>query len=280
MAIGEKAMLIHLHIREWTARKYDKAVSNKVKDDYQAKKDAGRYNKQLIAKEKIKEIRRIVLAIRTYNDENTLPWDDNGVRMLPAANYLDYVKEMNRFKSEFEIEVREFLQIYPDIIDAEAQRLGDMFNKDDYPDMATIEKKYSFTTKIVPVPNGDDFRVTLNEDEVSSIKDEITKKVAQSTKVAMQDLWKRLFKVVEHMIDRLSDKTNKFNDSVVGNIESLCDILPKLNVTNDSQLAQSVNDIKNELTKYEPQALRDDKEIRNKTADAAQKILNKMKSYQ
>lgn len=279
MAIGNKAMLVHLHIRRWTGRKYDKEISTKIEQQYNARKNVGSYRKKLVAGDQIDRIKSAGSAIRKFHYENTLPWEDDGVRMLPSDNYLHYVEKMRELKGSFDMEVNEFLRIYHSLIDEAQVKLGDMFKKDDYPDIDTLKTKYAVEQKIVPVPDASDFRVSLNNDEISAIKEEITKNVTQGTETGMKDLWDRLFKVVEHMVERLSKKS-KFNDSLVGNIESLCEILPRLNVTDDQLLTQSVQDVKDRLTAYDPQTLRDNPEIRNQTAEAAQEILDKMKSYQ
>ena len=278
MSLTEKTMLVYLNISAWTARKYDQRVSKEIEDKYNSE-DAGRYNKLLIARDSIKNIQRIVSEARTFHYENTLPWLDNGGRLLPAANYFDYVNAIQKFQDLYEKEVENFIRAYPALKSEAQHRLNSMFNEEDYPDILTLSTKYSFSTQVSPVPVADDFRVTLNEEEVEFIKTSIEKQVQESTESAMHDLWMRLFKVVQHMAERLSKEDNKFKNSLVNNINELCDLLPKLNITNDSELQTSVAEIKVKLTAYDPQTLRDNEDARNETAIEAQRILNKMRHY-
>nr|MDA3813832.1 hypothetical protein [Candidatus Cloacimonadota bacterium] len=207
-------------------------------------------------------------------------WSDNGGRLLPSANYFGYVKAIQCFKDDFEREVINFLRVYPDLKNESQHRLNSMFNAEDYPDQGTLRTKYSFSTQVSPVPVANDFRVNLTADEVDSIKESLEQQVKDSTYTAMNDLWKRLFKVVDHLAERLSDPDNKFKNTLVENITALCDLLPKLNITNDPKLAEAVVEIKAKLTANDSQTLRDNNVIRNKTAVEAQKILNKMRPYQ
>ena len=278
MSLTEKTMLVYLNISAWTARKYDQRVSKEIEDKYDSE-DAGRYNKLLIAKASIHNIQRIVSEARTFHYDNTLPWLDNGGRLLPAANYFDYVNAIQKFQDQYEKEVENFIRAYPALKDEAQHRLNSMYDEEDYPDVLTLSTKYSFSTQVSPVPIADDFRVTLNEEEVDSIKASIEKQVQESTESAMHDLWMRLFKVVQHMAERLSKEDNKFKNTLVTNITELCEILPKLNITNDPELQTSVAEIKAKLTAYNPQTLREDKTARGGVAAEAQRILNKMRHY-
>jgi len=277
--LNEKAMLICLNISFWTARKYDKRISQEIEDQYNAD-DAGRYNKILIAKEHLANIQKIISAARTFHYENTLPWSDNGGRLLPSANYLNYVKDIQSFKDDFEREVSNFLQVYPSLKDDARQRLNGMFDEKDYPDVYTLETKFAIKSMILPVPEADDFRVNLTDDEVDSIRTSIREQVQDSTQAGMKDLWQRLFKVVDHMVERLSDPDNKFKNTLIENITDLCDLLPKLNITADPELDEAVQEIKAKLTVNDSQTLRDNDVVRSNTAAEAQKIMNKMRHYQ
>ncbi|MCK5050817.1 MAG: hypothetical protein KAS53_03685 [Candidatus Cloacimonetes bacterium] len=279
MSLNDKAMLVYLNISFWTARKYDKKISQEVEDKYGAD-EAGRYNKILIAKEHLSNIQKIISSARTFHYDNSLPWSDNGGRLLPSANYFNYVKSIQCFKDDFEVEVANFLKVYPNLKDDAKQRLNGMFEEEDYPDVFTLEKKFNIKSMILPVPEADDFRVSLTEEEVDSIKESLEQQINESTQAAMNDLWGRLFKVVSHMAERLSDHDNKFKNSLVNNITELCELLPKLNITDDPELDKVVNDIRSKLTMNDSQTLRDNNNIRNKTAIEAQKILNKMRPYQ
>ena len=278
MALDEKAMVVALNICAWTARKYDRKISEEVENIHKSR-DAGRYNKLLIAKPSIRKLEKLASEARNFHYENTLPWLDNGGRLLPAANYFDYVKVIQEFRDKYENEVSDFIAMYPKLIEEAQYRLADMYNETDYPTIGEVEGKYSFKIQIYPVPTADDFRVNLNEEEINSIKEKIEQQVEDATESAMRDLWTRLFSVVGHLVERLSNRNNKFKDSLVTNIIELCKILPKLNITNDPDLSKLVEEVENKLTIHNPQTLREDITARNEIATEAQRILNKMRPY-
>jgi len=278
MSLNEKAMLVHLNISFWTARKYDRKISREIELQYNAD-EAGRYNKILIANEYLANIRKMISAARTFHYENTLPWNDNGGRLLPAANYFNYVKAMQNLQADFDRETANFIRVYPDLKNEAKLRLNGMFDEEDYPDISTLRTKYAFSSQVTPVPEADDFRVKLNDSEVDSIKQSIERQVQNSTREAMNDLWNRLYRVVNHMAERLADPENKFKNSLVDNIVDLCDLLPRLNITSDPKLEKALLEVRQKLTAYDSQTLRDSNDIRSQTALEAQKILDKMKHY-
>ena len=278
MSIQNKAMLVQLNISTWTARKFDPQVTKDVESRYSAI-NSGRYNKILIAAEYLGNIQKCVSAARKYHYENTLPWFDNGSRLLPAAQYLDYVKKMEEFKTSFEWEIQRFVSMYPDYKNEAYHRLNGMFSEEDYPELQTLKAKYAFGIQITPVPDAQDFRVEIAEADLENIRQNLKEQLEQSSQGAMLELWNRLYAVVEHMVERLSNEDNIFKNSMIGNIDELCQILPQLNVLDDPNLNWAVNEVKDKLATLSPDSLRNDPHLRSTAAVEAQKILAKLKDY-
>jgi hypothetical protein len=82
---------------------------------------------------------------------------------------------------------------------------------------------------------------------------------------------------VERMVERLSQEDAAFKDSLVGNIEQLIDLIPRLNFTEDEALDDVVQDLKPLIV--DPANLREDSRLRNKVARNAQAILQKANDY-
>jgi len=279
MDITKKAMLVRLSISQWTARKYDKNISDEVANEYHAGKDAGRYNKILIAQEAIKAIQKVVGEARKFHYENTLPWEDDGARILPATNFMDYSKEIRDYRQMFESEVKRFLDSYDTYVADARSRLNGMFKESDYPCKAELEQKYAFETSISPLPAGKDFRVSLQGSEIDKIRKSIEERVGLAQEAAMKDLWDRLYKVVDCMVERLSKKDAVFRDSLIGNVQDLVNLLPNLNLADDPSLEDMRRDVESKLCGYAPDTLRENPRARKKAADDAQAILDAMSGY-
>ena len=62
--LSQKAMLVHLKINQWTARKFDKDATTLVASNYSIDETVGRYNKELVPKKAIRKIQKAVSALR------------------------------------------------------------------------------------------------------------------------------------------------------------------------------------------------------------------------
>jgi hypothetical protein len=276
--IQDKAMLVILSISMWTARKYDKTVSKEIDDLHQAQ-DAGRYNKLLIDNDAMKHITSLAGDIRTYHYKVTLPWLDNGTRLLPSALYFDYCKQMETFKKQFDISVEHFISEYDGHKDAAFQTLGSMFKDSDYPEKESLRNKFSFETTFLPVPSEDDFRIELNNAEMEKIKHDLEKSTAKLTEASVTALWTRLKGVVTSLHAKLSDENAIFRNSLIGNIYELCHILPDLNITQDEGINTLSKEVMELLDGIGADTLRKDKKVRKEIAIESKSILDKMNGY-
>jgi hypothetical protein len=93
-SLSSRAMLCALSISMWSARKQDAEASEEIAQRHGAQSDAGRYHKVLLPKKALAEIRKIASEARQLHYFMTLPWDDNGYRVLPAAAYMEHTEKM------------------------------------------------------------------------------------------------------------------------------------------------------------------------------------------
>lgn len=279
LLLAEKAMIVRLSISQWTARKYDKDISKKIAIEHNTTVDAGKYNKTLIAKENLSTIQNIVNNARNFHYQNTLPWMDDGARLLPSKNYLNYTKEMRRFKADFENAVREFLLHYDDYINDACVRLNGLFKRTDYPPKSVLEKKYSFNIHIDPIPQSDDFRVSIQADEIDIIRKDIERRVAEAQAIAIRELWGRLYNIIKKVREKLSNSDKILRDSLINNVRETISILPRLNIFEDKNFDKIITDINEKICSHTPENLRNNNLTRQQVASEAEAILNAMSGY-
>jgi hypothetical protein len=285
--LTERAMLVNLSISQWSAVKNDKSVNREIAQKHGNSEDMGRFNKTLVPKDSLEKLRAVYSAARAEHYRRTLPWRDGGDRILSSAGYFEYAKVMRQFIQDTDTLVDWFCTNYPTYIAQARTKLNGLFNPADYPSVAEIRGKFGLRFDVFPLQSADDFRVELGSNEVSRIRQEIQASSDAMLNKAMADVWGRMKDVVGHMAERLKayqttadgKVLSTFRDSLVSNITDLLDVLPTLNLTNDPHVDEFAREIREYLTVYSPEALRNSETIRVDVASRADEILSKMAAF-
>lgn len=287
--LSERTVLSTLSIGVWSGRAADKQVTEEVSESHQADlKDAGRYSKQLISKKFMSKVGSVASVSRKAHRILTLPWQDDGTRILSTMGYKHYTQQMKIQRQSFNAAVDEFMKHLPEYITEAKPRLGTMFNPDDYPSTEDVKSKFTFDVEIRPVPEASDFRAELGDATVKAIVKDIEARGDARVKAALNDVFERILDSVGKMSERLraykpaagsEPAENSFRDSLIYNVQELADLLPSLNITGDKRVIELQQLLTTQLTSNSPDILRVDEHARKQTADQAEKLLKKVRSY-
>ena len=286
--LAQRAMLAGLTISQWSARKTDKRATREVHAAHNARDDAGRYNKALVARSALEGIAAVASEARGEHYRLTLPWLDNGARILPAKNFLEYSNIMRGLRERFEAAAAEFSANYSQFVDDARRSLGDLFDANDYPDERKISRAFDFGTRILPMPTAGDFRVEIGEAQADDMRRQIEAATAEALAGAQRDAWERIAKVVGAMVDRLSayqpgEKGQRaqgtFRDSLCQNVRDLVAVLPAFNIVSDPALTAIISRMERELCAHDAEDLRTNETARTATAQAAASILAEVSDF-
>lgn len=279
MMLNDRALLVSLSISQWTARKLDKKATKEVADNNRASTSAGRYNKSLLPlNDLLAHVHQKTGLIREKFAKNTLPWGVDGTRILPSANYLQFMQDFRKEKSEWQSLTRQFIDNYEDLVDEAKRWLGDLYDEKDYPSKLAVIEKFNMDLMVLPVP-ANDFRVQLSSDELSRLQEEMEGRMATVQQEAMMDAWGRLYKHVQHIADKLADPKGIFRDSMLDNAVETCDLLTRLNIADDPNLEAMRREVESKLVSHHPDSLRNDPDLRQDTAAEARKIMDLMGGF-
>jgi hypothetical protein len=275
--IHQRAMLVSLKMSKWSAAKYDKKISLEVAEKHHADADAGRYTKRLIPKGKnsYAELMAAYSELQNKHYEQTLPWSDEGWRLLPNANYNQYVAMVRESRSKIESLLEVFIADYPAIQADVRQRVNGLFNPSDWPEPVDLRKRFSVKVDFNPVPAGQDFRVELDSAALAEIARETEERVNNAVIQAQQNAVDRLHECVTRISERLNDPEAIFRDSLIENARDLTDVLTRLNVADDPRI-EALRQRVEQLAQVSPEALRTLPFQRASTAKEADAILADM----
>ena len=275
--LQQRAMLARVSVTRWAANKHDPKVSNEV-DVAHGAKNAGKFVKALVDKSHIKALQTSAGKIRQFHYEMTLPWDDEGDRLLPAKSFQKYTDGLRNLRLEDEQLQREFIKIYPSLVATAPQRLGTLFDPSDFPDVTELPTKFSMKVDIKPVPDAEDFRVNVGADAAAEIKKSITADADAKFQAAMKTCYTRMESVVSHISKTLKQEDPRIFDTLVTNARDLVECLEDLNIADDPHLEQLRQDL-DAVLPSSARALKHNPDLRAKVADEADMILAKMKGY-
>lgn len=269
-SISSSAMLVELSISSWSGRKLDKTASKEITAQKNAAVGIANVNKKLLGDcAELDAVLKFAGNVRNSHYAMTMPWSDTGLRLLPTASFFDYEHQITTLRNEFTKLVETFLTAYEwEIIQAQT-KLGDMFNRDEYPTTDSLRAKFRFSVNYIPLAEAGDFRLDVGNEASEVLAEKYQAYYATQLENALSDVWSRVHDALSKMSERLdySDKDTKkvFRDSLVDNVIDLLDLLDVCNVTANTDMTTMRMQLEDTLRGVTPDGLREDEYLRLQT---------------
>lgn len=261
--VSRAAILVDLFISTYSGRKQDKRTQDEVvATKGAASKRAASVYKSLFADcKELEDIGKFQSRARMMHYKLTLPWSDNGSRLLPVRSLLSYKDTMNEYQDEFNRLVDKFLDRYDTLVSAAAFQIGALFDRSEYLTREQVRKKFSFEMAFTPMPTSGDFRLDIESEVQQDLADEYERRMAAQVESSMRDAWGRLHAALTKISDRLTPeadgKKKIFHETMLTNADELCDLLQTLNVTGDAALERARVQLRDALIGVSAKELRE-----------------------
>ncbi|MBW2645180.1 MAG: hypothetical protein JRE23_03190 [Deltaproteobacteria bacterium] len=283
--LKSKALMVRLVRKKLNRNKMDKDLGVLIRDlKSVTESSAVRVNKSLFSKSCTDAYMKVYNDGSKYFYRVTLPWDDRGWRLLSIELFEDFQKTVKKYTKDYRAKVMDFIEHIDGHIEEAKKMLGEAFSIDDYKFLASngsVDQEYlldqfSFEIEFNTVTSGDDLRASLTEDDREIIADQINKQATENFARANEHIITSLHECILAIHERLCNDENVFRDTLVTNLEDLCDLIPKMNIAGDIKINELAADAKAKLTKWEPAILREVPSIRKDVSNEAKKILKGM----
>jgi hypothetical protein len=284
MDLTNSVMVVNLCIASYAGEKVDRKVTREVEERNNTDShNTGRFTKQIVTKRALKGIKQLAGEARTTHYERTLPWNDNGGRLLSVIGYMDYIAAMGRLSELYQREVVKFMDAYQRglITDEARTRLKGLFDINDYPPNDDMRRRFTFDLGFEPLPSSKNWLMDIADNQMAALQAGNEQRVADRIAESVKDAYRRVADVTGKMAERLNayerdPDTNKltggkFRDSLVENVRELSSLLPSLNLTNDPVL-EDINKQLRELTRFDAEQLRTAEPMRVETAAKATEL--------
>jgi hypothetical protein len=278
--VARSAMMVDLHISVYSGRKQDKATQGEVTTakGSGSKKAASVYKNLFAECKELDDLTKFQARARAEHYRLTLPWNDQGARLLPTASLLEYQQIMGRYRNEFERLVDAFLDKYDTLVAAAAFQLGTLFDRKEYLSRAQVALRFRMESSFTPLPTSGDFRLDVESTVQRELVEQYERRMEAKLAQANQDSWSRLHEALLRLSDRLvideDGKKRKFHDTMVTGALELCELLTVMNVTHDPELEKARRKVEEVLSGVTPKELRDEHSTRIQTKQRVDAILD------
>lgn len=283
MGIASSAVLVELNVSVWGASKVDRDATDDVNVRNNATADASKVYKNLTAGTHLrKEVSDYAAKIRQFHNRQTLPWTHKGARLLPTAHVLEYKQHMNAMEHQFNALLHKFYIEYPNIVSQAQTNLRSMFKADDYPTLEEVKEKFGYKLVFSPLPEAGDFRLDVANEELRELSLSYEADFNERLGKAMREPWERLHETLTHLSTKLTDAQDgtdevkrRYHDSLVTNAQSLCELLTKLNITNDPKLEEARRSLELTMLGVDIDSIKESPEVRHSVKSRVDAILEK-----
>ncbi|MDR3623067.1 hypothetical protein [Paludisphaera borealis] len=221
---------------------------------------------------------RAVTAIRGGIEQSwksqSLPFPEPGVRLIKQDQVEPFALQIDDLRIELRDAVAELDRHFDELKRAARQRLGSLFNPDDYP--ATLEGLFDVACDF-PSVEPPDYLVALSPRLYEQEQARVSSRFEEAVRLAEEAFLSEFGRLVSHLGERLSGvggdgETKVFRDSAIGNLTEFFDRFQRLNVRSDAQLDALVAEARRIVRGVEPQDLRDDASLRRHVASELSRV--------
>jgi len=197
----------------------------------------------------------------------TLPYPEPGIRLIRQPDIQVFDVQMTTLKTELDEAVAELDTHFAELKAAARNQLGRLYNSDDYPSSlrGLFQQEYDF-----PAVEPPDYLRQLSPALYEQEQARVAGRFDEAVRLAEEAFTGELAKLVSHLAERITGtedgKPKIFRDSAVENLTEFFGRFSQLNVRSNAQLDDLVAQAQRIVRGVDPQALRDNTNLRQHVA--------------
>ncbi len=204
---------------------------------------------------------------RSYWASISLPYPESGIRLVRQDTLETFQEQMREFKEELEETVERLDEQYAALKSAAEDRLGSLYDANDYPVSLAGLFDVSWDYPSIEPPS---YLQQLNPELYEQECLRVQARFDEAVQMAEQAFIEELSQLVSHLTERLGGQEDGrpkvFRDTAVGNLREFFDRFRSLNVRSNEQLDALVSQCGQIVSGVAPQQLRDNGGLRQQVA--------------
>jgi hypothetical protein len=287
ISLATSAVLVSVDVNVWSATKQDRVISDEVTNAKNADNSAGRFVKNLLAdNHHHKRVANYRQTIYNWLKRSTYRWN-NSQDLLPVLALEKFKTEYQEHESEFYRLLDDFLLHYSSIVSDMAFKQGDMFNRNDYPDIDQVRGKFGIRLFVAEVPT-QDFRCAVAEDIADDLKQQYEHQAEEIITGILSQQQERLAELLQSIshccgVQEINEsgtsdvktKKRKIYDTTIEKARELASMYKDFNLTGNKDLAEASRLLENTLNGVTAELIRDSDAVRDKVKNDVDDILGK-----
>jgi hypothetical protein len=208
-------------------------------------------------------------TLSKFHRDNTLPWDNEGGRILPAVHYDKYQTAIGKLIERLHL-LRDTVadqwdtQILPVCRAAHSHR----FKPELYPTRIGILQKVDATIAYSPLST--DFRTDiLGEAVAAQLSAQAADRLSAAVSTSNKQIAAALLDMLQKVVDIMANPKGKLYDSLFSNLREFLDRMPALNLNNDPTIADLRQAVGAKIARYSMETVRQFPAMRGSLASTA-----------
>jgi hypothetical protein len=224
------------------------ATATHIAEEAMNAENIGRYTKDLYPKALTAPIKNYIQALRLLVGKYGVPYGRNQW-IVPNSMRLDLFNAAQQTQKQFSLAVDAFIINFGQVLYAAQQKQGDMFDKTLYPDASALRDEFELRLSFAPMP----VYSSLAIDELgATFEQQMIAQHEEALAASVKDIAARIAKTIGAISTKLRQrldegKQTRFHDNIAAELEHIINVIPELNFTNDTRIADIVADCKARL---------------------------------
>jgi hypothetical protein len=207
----------------------------------------------------------------------TLPYVEDGMRLIRQADIEGFVQSMTGFRDELVEAEANLNAVYDEVLADARKRLGRLYNPRDYPDQVQGLFQVDWEFPSVEPPN---YLARISPELFAQEQARVAQRFEEAVRLAEEAFIAEFARTVSHLTERLSgtdgEERKVFRDSTIGNLREFFARFQQLSVRSNEQLDALVADAQQIVQGLGPQDLRDNDGLRRHVAAQLTKVQSEL----
>jgi hypothetical protein len=273
------AVLVSLTISSWDLNRKDAKASAQATIDLEVKNDKlCRVRKSLLPRsDELRAVTSILSEARMFHYKNTLPWMQEGPRILLTSNFDDYTQKIREFRAALVPALKRLSDSYDGLKEEARLLLGKLYNPAEYPSAEKLVSRYGISLQVVPLPAATAFAdLGLESEAAEELRKKLEADMQKTFQEANRRIWEELYVKLSNLVTRLGNQEERVRKDSLNSLIEMAELLPKLNITQDPGLTVMSQKLMDNLGKFKGMDISNSVATRQQAADSAASILQAM----